>query len=197
MTLAIQPTANSQAQVAAALQAALQDGWMAAALASAAGVQLVGSGTGAVEVLSAAAPSSGKAVVGAAVGGAVGGAALLCLAAAVFVVVRRRRRGAATGDRHRDALPVSAFLGPDGVGGGSGGKAKVGWGGHVFGECGPAGVETAIEDNAVATFETRPMAASVPSPPPRRAVLTAHQGPEPDGQGGSTPGRGGSCFSLL
>ncbi len=123
VTLAIQPAGVSAAQVVAALQAALQDGRLAAALAVV-GVQLASNGPVSVQVLSAAVPSDSKTAVGVGVGVAVGGAAVLCAAAATFMVVRRRRRRREAGAGHRrDELPVSAFLVHEEAGGV--GKAKV------------------------------------------------------------------------
>lgn len=87
VVVAIAPANHTEAQVSAALSAAMQDGRLSAGLA-AGGVQLASP-----EVLSAA-PSS-RSVVGAAVGGAVGGAVFAGLALVVFAVVRARRARAA------------------------------------------------------------------------------------------------------
>lgn len=121
VTLAIQPTAATATQVASSLQAALQDGRLAAALAMV-GVQLASSSTTAVQVVSAAVPSNNKTAVGLGVGIGVGGAAVLCIAAAVVLVLHRRRRQAVGAGHRRDELPVSAFLGHEEANG----KAKVG-----------------------------------------------------------------------
>lgn len=124
VTLAIQPTSASSAEVAASLQAALQDGRLAAALAMV-GVQLASSSTVSVQVLSAAVPSDNRTAVGVGVGVGVGGAAVLVIAAAVFLVQRRRRLHQEAGAGHRrDELPVSAFLAEEEAGGMA--KAKVG-----------------------------------------------------------------------
>ncbi|KAL4425709.1 hypothetical protein ABPG75_009725 [Micractinium tetrahymenae] len=95
VVVAIAPANRTEAEVSAALSAAMQDGSLSAALV-AAGVQLASA-----EVLSAA--PSGKSVVGAAVGGAVGGAALVGLSLAAFLVVRARRARAGAAGR----LPIS------------------------------------------------------------------------------------------
>lgn len=171
VTLAIQPTAASAAQVASSLQAALQDGRLAAALAMV-GVQLASSSTTAVQVVSAAVPSNNKTAVGLGVGIGVGGAALLCIGAAVFLVLRRRRRQAVGAGHRRDELPVSAFLGHEEANG----KAKVGRLKRV-------GVRRAADHDALQgsggmagwglTWHALP------------AGLPAPQGSEPDCQGGT------------
>lgn len=188
VTLAIQPTSASSAEVAASLQAALQDGRLAAALAMV-GVQLASSSTVSVQVLSSAVPSDNRTAVGVGVGVGVGGAAVLVIAAAVFLVQRRRRLHQEAGAGHRrDELPVSAFLAEEEAGGMA--KAKVG----VTRGC--SRFEGAVNLEfcrwAVAPLCASQCACVTHSP----AGVPAPQGPEPDRQGGASQWPSGPCVSL-
>lgn len=103
ISLALRPTARTEAQIVAALAAMQANGSLAIELA-AAGVQVVGAS---LRVLSSAPAHS---MVGPAVAGAVGGAGALALAATVALVVRRarlRKRAKAAGGHRSDALPTT------------------------------------------------------------------------------------------
>lgn len=109
----IRPAAHTEAQVASALAAAMQDGRLASKLQAlgvqlAVGVQVTDGGSSPQPDVVSAAPSNNKATVGAAVGAAVGGAVVVCASAVVYQLMRSRAK-AATGRCHKSDLPVSTL----------------------------------------------------------------------------------------